>query len=602
MVAPYAGKVLRVDLSDNKILIENTRRDWVALYLGGRGLGIRYLYEEVSPSVGALWPENRIIIATGPLTGTVAPLSGRFAVITKSPKTGTLNDSYVGGAFGPELKYAGYDMMIVQGKADKPVYISVKDEKAEIRDASHLWGKTIPEATEELRKEHGRLSKVLVIGPAGENLSFMASVVADEHFLAGRGGIGAVFGSKNLKGIVVEASNRSVEFPNPGRYRETISRLMRESVLTDDNLWAKTDGTPVIVDLSNNVGALPHLNFREGYYEYANYINTDVVKAKLESRFSCHSCPLACKRKIRTKRGVMKAPEYETIGMMGSNLSIKDMDELAHLATLADQLGLDTISLGATIGFLLEIREKGIISDEEIGFHVDWGEPEALKKLVRMIAYREGIGNTLADGVKRAAERIGRGSERYAMHIKGSEIPAYDPRSSWGMALAYATSDRGACHLRAWTIAIEAFGNMPPLTFDGKAKLTKDLQDLNSVKWSLIICDFWALGYKEMSDLLSATLNVDFKESYLQEVGERIWNLSRMYNVRAGFRRSDDYPPARFFEESHTVGPIKGVKLPRDEYERALNEYYQLRGWDKEGVPLKETLDRLKLSEDLRPS
>ncbi len=599
MVAPYAGKVLRVDLSENKIVVENTRRDWAALYLGGRGLGIRYLYEEVPPSVGALWPDNRIIIATGPLTGTIAPLTGRFAVVTRSPKTGTLNDSYVGGAFGPELKYAGYDMMIVQGKAEKPVYISVRDGDVEIRDASHVWGKTVPEATEELKRDHGKLARVMVIGPAGENLSYMASVVVDEHFLAGRGGIGAVFGSKNLKGIVVEATDRKIDFPNPSRFRETVSRLMRESVLTETNLWAKTDGTPIIVDLSNNVGALPHLNFREGYYEYANYINTDVVKAKLDSRFACHSCPLACKRKIRTRRGVIKAPEYETIGMMGSNLSLKDMDELAHLGELADRLGLDTISLGATLGFLLEIRERGIISDEEIGFHVDWGEPESLERLIRKIAYREGIGNTLADGVKRAAERIGRGSERYAMHIKGSEIPAYDPRSSWGMALAYGTSDRGACHLRAWTIASEAFGDVPPLTFDGKAKLTKDLQDLNSVKWSLIICDFWIVGYREMADLLSATLDVDFKESYLQEVGERIWNLSRMYNVRVGFRRRDDYPPDRFFEEAHTKGPIKGVRLPREGYERALDEYYRLRGWDEDGVPTRETLDRLELSRDL---
>ncbi len=515
VVSPYTGKTLRVNITTGKITSEEIPREWMALYLGGKGLGVRYLYEEVPPQISGLCPENRLILATGPLTGTVAPLTGRFTVVTKSPKTGTLNDSYVGGGFGPELKYIGYDVMIIYGRSDRPVYVYIEGNHVEVRDASHLWGKTIPEATDILKEDHGKLAKVLTIGPAGENLSKISTAVVDKHFIAGRGGIGAVFGSKNLKAIVINAESRSIDLPNPSRFRETIARLMRESVLTEDNLWAKTDGTPVVVDLSNEAGVLPHLNFREGYYEYASYINADVIKAKLENRFACHSCPLACKRNIRTKYGVKKAPEYETIGMMGSNLSLKDIDELARLSEVADALGLDTISLGATVAFFIEIYEKGIVKKDEVGFDLDWGDAELLENLVRMIAYREGIGDMLADGVMAAAERIGKGSRKYAIHIKGSEVPAYDPRGSWGMALAYGTSDRGACHLRAWTIASEAFGGVSPYTFEGKAKLTKDLQDLTSVKWSLIICEFWDLGYKEMAELLHAALDIEFQEPYL---------------------------------------------------------------------------------------
>lgn len=602
MVSIYAEKILRVNLETKKISIEAPRRDWLALYLGGRGLGIRYVYEEVPPRANALGPENKVVIATGPLTGTVAPLSGRFAVVTKSPKTGTINDNYVGGSFGPELKYAGYDAIIVEGVSEKPVYLYVSDGAVEVRDASHLWGMKVREAMGELRKEHGSNVKTMVIGPAGERLSLISSVHVDEYFVAARGGIGAVFGSKKLKGVVVKAEERKLELPNPGRFRETITRLMKESVLTETNLWAKTDGTPIIVDLSNNVGALPHLNFREGYYEYAKFINTDVVKQKLHARFACHSCPLACKRKINTRRGVIKAPEYETIGMMGSNLALKDMDELAYAAEVADNLGLDTISLGNLLAFVLELKERGIISKEEIGFDVDWGDAEGIVKLVEAIGYRQGFGDVIADGVARAAERIGRGSEKYAMQIKGSEIPAYDPRGSWGMALAYATSDRGACHLRAWTIASEAFGNIPPHTYEGKAKLTKDLQDLNSVKWSLIICDFWVLGFQEIADLLSAAMDRDFTVANVQEIGERIWNLARMFNLREGFTRKDDYPPSRFFDEPHTKGPTAGIRLDREGYERALDEYYDLRGWDREGRPSKETLERLGLAGDLKSS
>ncbi|MGC9020749.1 MAG: aldehyde ferredoxin oxidoreductase family protein [Candidatus Methanodesulfokora sp.] len=591
MVGPYSGYLLRIDLSSGRIRREEIPRRWLDLYVGGRGLGLKYLYEEVPKGADPLGPGNKIFIMTGPLTGSLGPLTGRCCMVIKSPKTGTANDGYAGGHIGPELKYCGYDGLVIEGKSEKPVYIKIMDKEVEIRDASHLWGKGVYETSEELKKEVGRHASTAVIGPAGENLSLISCVSVDSHFVFGRGGTGAVFGSKKLKGVVISASERKMDLPE--KFNSVVKRLLRESVMTDANMWAKTDGTPIIVDMSNAAGVLPTMNFREGYFEGASGINTGAIKARLSRRVACHSCPMACKKKIKTRYGELKAPEYETIGTMGSNLGISDIEELANIASIADDMGFDTISLGVTLSFATELTERGIIKSD-----LRWGHAEGYAKMIEDMAFRRDLGAKLADGVKKAVERIGSETEKYALHIKGSEMPAYDPRGSFGMALAYATADRGACHLRAWTIADEAFGKMNPYTFDGKAELTKELQDKNSIKWSLIICDFWLSSYEDMASLLSAALDKDVDVEYLKKCGERIWNLSRLFNVREGFSRKDDYLPSRFTMESHTKGAAAGKVIDRTEFNKALDQYYKIRGWDENGIPTKAKLIELDLLEE----
>lgn len=591
MVGPYSGYLLRIDLSSGRIKKEEIPRRWLDLYVGGRGLGLKYLYEEVPKGADPLGPENKIFIMTGPLTGSLGPLTGRCCMVVKSPKTGTVNDGYAGGHIGPELKYCGYDGLVIEGRSEKPVYIKIMDKEVEIRDASHLWGKGVYETSEELKREIGRHASTAVIGPAGENLSLISCVAVDSHFVFGRGGTGAVFGSKKLKGIVISASERKMDLPE--KFNTVVKRVLKESVMTDANMWAKTDGTPIIVDMSNAAGVLPTMNFKEGYFEGASGINTEAIKSRLSSRVACHSCPMACKKKIKTRYGELKAPEYETIGTMGSNLGISDIEELANIASLADDMGFDTISLGVTLSFATELTERGIIKSD-----LRWGYAEGYAKMIKDMAFRRDLGAKLADGVKKAVERIGSETEKYALHIKGSEIPAYDPRGSFGMGLAYATADRGACHLRAWTIADEAFGKLNPYTLDGKAELTKELQDKNSIKWSLIICDFWLASYEDMASLLGAALDKDIDVEYLKKCGERIWNLSRLFNVREGFSRKDDYLPSRFTMESHSKGAAAGKIIDKEEFEKALDQYYRIRGWDKNGLPTKAKLMELDLSEE----
>jgi aldehyde:ferredoxin oxidoreductase len=602
----FNDKLLRIDLTLNKYKIENLQKDWVERYIGGKGLGIRYLYSELMPNVDPLSPDNKIIIATGPLTGTIAPLSGKYPLITKSPLTNTILDSYSGSHFGVKLKFLGYDMLIIQGRSSHPSYIYISEHGIEIKDARRFWGMGTHETVIALREEvKDKDASVLTIGPAGENLSRIASIVGDGEYLHARGGPGAVMGSKNLKAIVVESYKKgktiSFNLYDPDRFKETVMRLIKESVRTDLNLWASTDGTPIIVDLSNNTGVLPTRDYTSGFFEFADGINTIRVKERLAKRYSCFSCPLVCKRKINVHGRVIKSPEYETLALIGSNLGIGNIDDVAALNYLADNLGLDTISLGSILGFITSLYKDGIISKEELGeINLDWGYTNGYIELIKMIAYRKGIGNILADGVKRAAEKIGRGTIKYTMEVKGLEVPGYEPRGTWGMAIAYATSDRGACHLRAWVVSLDAFGTMDPYTFKGKAEATKKLQDLNSIKWSLIICDFWTLDYPEIKQLLKPAIGKEYSENELQVIGERIWNLSRMFNVREGFKKEHDRLPEKVFVQPLKGGKSNGKVLKRDEFENCLKEYYILRGWNPEnGIPTNETLQKLGLKGDI---
>ncbi|MHC1586598.1 MAG: aldehyde ferredoxin oxidoreductase family protein, partial [Candidatus Hecatellaceae archaeon] len=530
-------------------------------------------------------------------SGTMAPATGKYVIVTKSPRSRTVLDSYFGGTFGAQLKFAGFDAVIVEGASEKPVYLKITSGSVEIKGAEDYWGGGAYDTVEAIKKDEGEPKmSVLAIGPAGERLSKIATVNADIIWNAGRGGAGAVMGSKKLKAVAVRAEGQP-PIANPDKLREASTHLTKNSVLTEDNLWAKTDGTPVLVDMSHNVGVLPTRYFSSGVFEGHDKINTDVIKAHLETVKACYACPLACKRLVKVKGKVYKAPEYETLAMAGANCGVSDFEAIVEFNHVCGNLGIDTITTGNLVAFVMALYEDGVLGKDKLeGIEARFGSGEALVRLAEKIGKREGIGEILADGVRPAIERLGVDPDKYAVDVKGQEVPGYEPRGSWGMALAYSTSDRGACHLRAWAVAQDAFGNMPPQSFEGKAELVKDLEDQNSVKWSLIVCDFWAINYDEMAMLLSPAWGREVKVDELKLIGERIWNLGRLFNVREGYSRKDDKLPKKFFTQALKGGPTDGVKLPEEEFDKTLDKYYELRGWDSNGIPKRETLERLGLA------
>lgn len=548
------------------------------------------------PGIDPLSPENKTIFVTGPLSGTTAPAAGKYVVVTKSPRTRTILDSYFGGIFGAQLKFAGFDAIIVEGAAEKPVYIKIEEDEAEIKSADHLWGMGAYDAINAIKKDEGRDFSVAVIGPAGERLVKLASINVDIIWNAGRGGAGAVMGSKRLKAIAVRGHKR-VHISDEEKFRSVVKELTEKSVLSEANIWAKTDGTPIIVDMSHTVGILPTRYFRSGVFEGHNKINTDVVKAHLAEVRACYACPLACKRLVKIRGEVFKAPEYETLATAGSNCGISDFEAIVDFNYICGNLGIDTISTANTIAFIMQLYEDGVLKKEDLeGIEANFGSKEALLRLAEKIGKNEGVGRIFSEGVRPAIQKLGLKPEKYAIDVKGLEIPAYEPRGTWGMALSYSTADRGACHLRAWVVSLDAFGKIEPRTFKDKPALVKDLEDLNSIKWSLIICDFWLINYDEMAALLSPVYGREVKAEELKNAGERIWNLGRLFNIREGFSRKDDKLPPKFFTQPLAGGPTDGAKVSEEEFEKALDEYYMLRGWNKEGKPKEETLKRLNLA------
>lgn len=600
----YAGKILRVNLTTGKISEEPLKEDLVKAFVGGRGLGAKYLFDEISPGIDPLSPENILIFMTGPLNGLPVPCAGKHVVISKSPATNTFLDCYAGGFFGVELKFTGFDGIIIHGKAEKLSYLLITDGKAEIRSAEHLKGKPVDEVTNILREDNkiDDLS-VAAIGPAGENLVRMACITNDLYHQAARGGIGAVMGSKNLKAIAVKGT-KDLNVPDMDKFLEVAEEAIVEAIKNPEHEWALLGGTPEIVDLSQEVDVLPTKNFQYGEFEKASEINWNAIKKKIFiKKVACFSCPLGCRNLVEVREGpfkgtVLEGPEYETLALTGSNCGISDLNAIAKFNLLCDFLGLDTISTGNVVAFAMECYEKGLITKEDTGgLELTFGNVDAYIKMPELIARREGIGAILADGVKIAAEKIDKGAEKYAVHVKGLEYPGYDPRGSIGMALAYATADRGACHLRSWVIAKEAFGDLDPFTTEGKAAEVIDDQDRNSIKWSLILCDFYAADYAIMVKLLSAATGIQYSENELKLMGERIWNLTRAFNIREGFTRKDDTLPPRIMEESLPTGKAKGRRVTKEDFEKMLDEYYKLRGWTKDGIPTLEKLKQLGLND-----
>ena len=603
----FTGKVLRVDLTAGKVSVEPINWDWAEKFIGGRGLAARYAFDEIKPKIDPLGPDNVLMVWTGPAEGTMIPLNGRYLFATKSPTTGTYLDSYIGGHLGPELKYAGFDGIIIKGKSPKPVYLFIKDGKAEIKDASKLWGKKVDEVQKKIREENKGDNKIRVasIGPAGENLSKMACISADLYRQAARAGIGAVMGSKNLKAIAVRGTQ--------GLSVSNISKLVqvcKESYKVDgidnpDNAGMITDGTPQIVDMSQTAGILPTNNFQDGMFADAAKINSEHLKTNvLVRRRACFGCVLACASFTRVREGKFKGtavegPEYETIALCGSNCGINDFNAIIKFNLDCDMFGIDTMSAGDTVAFAMELYEKGILTKKDTdGLDLKFGNVDAYVQMPEIISMKKGnLGKLLADGTAPAAKKIGKDSIKYAMQVKGLEFPAYDPRGTVGMSLTYATSERGADHLRAWPAAVEAYGNVDPWTTDGKAELVAEDQRRTAVKWSIMFCDFLSIGYPPMVKLYNALTGKNVDEAQLRHVGDRIWNLVRAFNMREGFTAKEDVQPWRIENEPLKSGKTKGKTVPKKDFDKMLADYYKLWNWDAQGRPTKEALHAVELDD-----
>ncbi len=586
----WMGKIIRINLNTREISREKLDKKLSEEYIGGRGFGTKIVYEEIPVNIDPLGADNKLVFAVGPLTGTKVPTSGRFSLSTRSPLTKTIFDSNAGGFWGPVFKSAGYDMLIIEDKSETPVHIVIENDEIAIKEADELWGKGIKETDKVLQKTLGKGFQNMMIGPAGENLVKIATISVNGHRSFGRGGVGAVMGSKKLKAISVKG-NQQPKIYDPEKF---------EFMIYETDKWIKANpltssafpsfGTGVLMNLVNDAGALPTRNFQQTQFENADKISGEAIAEKiLVKNDACYNCPLRCGRRTKTKSEDGYGPEYETAGLMGANLGISDIEAIAEMHYLSDDLGLDTISLGGTISCLMEMSEKG-----KIDYNLRFGDIEKTKELMYKIAAREGIGDELAEGSKKFAEKYDAG--KYAMQVKGLEIPAYDPRGMKGRGLGYITSNRGACHLRGYMIGPEILGIPKMLNrFNpvGKSGFLINQQDFFAVVDSLVICKFvtLAVGEEFFARLLSTVTGVEKSQQDLLDIGEKIWTLERLYNLKAGFTEEDDVLPRRFLEEKGT-GPAADQVFEQD---IMLAEYYRCRGWDKKGVPTPEKLEELGL-------
>ena len=584
----YQNNILRVNLTDKKASTEPLRMDFAEKYIGSKGLAIRYMYEELKPGIDALGEENKLFLTTGPLTGTPAPCSGKLSVAAKSPATGTMNDCSIGGHVGIRIKYAGYDMIIFEGIADKPCYIVIEDDKVEFVDASELWGLGSHEAEAILAEKYGIEYSIMSIGPAGENLSNMACINSDYYRQAGRGGIGAVMGSKKIKAILIKGT-KGVKVPDIKKATDRILEILHEDVLQEDNTFVYDTGTTAFLEACGDGGIVPYNNFSGANDPEWEKYNGDVLMKYREGKRGCGSCGLGCGNFLKIGNAVCEGPEYETIAVAGPNAGITDPEHIVKFNEVCDNMGLDTISTGDTIVWAMEMTEKGIYD-----FDIRFGEADKMIKMVEMIARQEGVGADLSRGVKYASEKYG-GTD-FAMQVKGLEFPQYEPRGSWGMSLSYAVSDRGACHMRAYAPNEEVFAaSIPPYTSEGKGQMVYNLGEFNAVKFSLCICDFWGtISYDIMAEMLTLVTGRQWTADEMGEVGRRVLNIGRAFNQREGFNRAHDTIPKRLVKDAlGGEGPAAGQKIPQEAFEDMLDQYYEVMGWDKNGMMPEELIQSI---------
>jgi len=614
------GKLLRVDLTDRKAKSEKLSEETIRRFLGGKCLGAKILYEELEPGTDPLGPDNKLVFAAGPLTGAPFPGNSRYVVMAKSPVTGGWGESHAAGFFGPELKYAGYDAIIIEGSADEPVYLWIRNGDAEFRDAKSIWGKITGTVQKEVRKEVGdEETRVAAIGPAGENLVRYASIISDLYCAAGRCGMGAVMGSKRLKAVAVRGTGKvGIED------EETFSSLLKTT--SDEAMAGWGDdmlnyGTAEGLEGLNASGRLPTKAFMKCTFDESDKISGETLSRTIMKRpATCPACPVYHYRIVETKGRYITdpeygGPEYETIASFGSLCMNDDLEAIAKAGELCNKYAMDTIATGVSIAFAMECYEKGVITTKDTGgTDLSWGNGDAIIETIHKIAKREGLGDTLAEGVKRAAEKFGEGSEAWALHTKGAELPMHEPRGKKGMGLTYATSDRGASHLQvhhddsfeneiniAPEIGIDSSLVPQSRTETGprKVKLVKISEDLMALYNSLVVCRFVfypaGVTVKTFMSVFKSVTGWDASPMELLKVGERSFNLTRAFNAREGFTRKDDTLPKRVMEPL-TEGVLEGEAYPAEVLEGMLDLYYDYRGWDrKRGRPRREKLKELAL-------
>ena len=608
----YAGKILRVDLSKGRIEEQALDENLAKKFIGGSGLGAKILYDETGPETDPLGPENRLIFMTGPFAATPVITSGRHAVVTKSPLTGIFAEADSGGTWGPFLKRAGFDGVVISGKSAKPVYLWIADGKAEIRNASHLWGKDTYELDPLIRKETRDEAVVASIGPAGEKGVRYASIMNDgnDGRAAGRGGTGAVMGSKNLKAIAVHG-RQQVEIADPEGLRASLKEI--SPMVAKNAEGMRKNGTAGGLATFETLGTLPLQNWKyQGRWEKsaAKIAGPAMTESILTGNYYCEKCVIGCGRRVKIDKGPYAGvegagPEYETMAFLGSLCLVDDLEAVAKANELCNRLGMDTISCGSSIAFAMEAFEKGLIGKKETGeLELVWGRGDVMVKMVEKIGKREGLGHLLGEGVRGAAEKIGKNAVEFSMHVKGMEIPGHDPRCYNACAVSYATSNRGACHLAGFTQTYERVlplpeigleKPMPRLEVQGKGELAAKTQNVMGLYDALKICKFTQFGGLRLTPIAAwytMVTGVPMDMAEFLKIGERIFNMKRLYNVRCGISRKDDTLPARMLTLKH-MGEGLTPSLPP--LGQMLSDYYEARGWSEEGIPLPEKLKELGL-------
>jgi len=594
-------RLVRIDLARHTATAEEIPPEVIEAFVGGKGLGTLYLYREVAPHADPLGPENKVFIAPGALNGTLTPAASRYEMVTRSPLTGIYLDSNSGGHFGPELKLTGYDLVILEGQSPEPVAVVIRDDDVQFRDASHLWGRSVYDTETALRNELGDpCVRVASIGPAGERLVKFACVSNDYSRQIGRGGVGAVLGSKRVKAIAVRGT-RVLPVADPDAFMAAVDAAIEQIFQNEWVPHKRKHGTMGSLDGMHTLGIVPVANFTRGVYEGIDRINSPVFDELVDARLACANCPMACSKGTRWQGGgpqdAIEGPEYETAALFGANCLVDDPQAIIHANLICNQAGMDTISAGTLVGMVLGAADEGLISWEELGLSPSMARGDMVISLLHQIARREGIGDVLAEGARAAGEALG--FPDLVPQVKGLELPAYDPRVSPGMALAYMTSDRGACHLRTYPFGRETSGVLPWFSLEQKAEFVKRQQDEKAAQECLGVCQFpYGIGLltDDLPNLLSAASGQAWTYERLCTVGERIWNLSRAFSAQLGVDRQSDYLPRRFSETPMPDGMGAGHALSRADQDELLDRYYHLRGWDNRGLPTLETWERLGLS------
>jgi len=611
----YADRILRVDLSRGRIWKVSMDHSLLRRFIGGSGLAAKILFDETGPDTDPLSPENLLIFMTGPVTATNVPMSGRYQVVSKSPLTGIYGESDSGGSWGPELKKAGFDGIVISGRSAKPVYLWISDGDAELRDASHIWGMDTYETDRAVRDETDRYAVIACIGPAGEKLARIAGIINDGKHgrAAARCGLGAVMGSKLLKAIAVRGTGR-IEVADPDGLQESIRKIAPSIIENAERLHDY--GTSGGMTSIEAIGDLPIKNWLLGSWRKGaeRLSGQEMARTILSGRYYCSGCIVGCGREVsfedeRYGRVEGAGPEYETLAMIGANCLIDDLKAVAKANELCNRYGLDTISTGAAIAFAMEAYEHGLIGREETGgIELAWGDPDAMLSMIDKIGRREGeLGWILGEGVMRAAEKIGGISEEFAIHVKGLELPAHDPRAYYSQGLSYATSNRGACHLQSLSHIFERGVTLPDLGFPEiqerhcahrKGELVAKAQNLMCMFDSLKVCKFILFGGVKPSTLVEWLNMVTGWNMTLEEfmrAGERIFNLKRLYNIREGISRKDDTLPPRILTHKRGSGGSADTLPPLGEL---LSQYYNYRGWNEFGIPSREKIIELGLEEE----